>query len=83
MSEHITGPDGATSWWYVGRIDDPDEQDRARSIVADGVRRWRTEAGLVPVPPRRNPRRFLCGCSDPPIGPSVVRADGTCCACSP
>lgn len=34
-------------------------------------------------PPAPDPRRLLCGCVEPEVGPSVVREDDSCAACSP
>lgn len=56
-----------------------------------GVERARAAAVLgapcpLPAPgrpPGSRPARLLCGCLDVAEGPSVVRPDGSCAACSP
>ena len=60
---------------------DPDRRALEEARVAADVARDREALGLVPARPRV--RTLLCGCVDPVIGPSVVRRDGSCCACSP
>lgn len=82
---------GAILWHHVGSIEDLELQERARQVVRDQQRGWRERMGLVPVPPverladpdRRTTGRLQCGCIEPVEGPSVVRRDGSCCACSP
>jgi hypothetical protein len=69
-------------WVEVRSLQDPELRAAAERAMAEA----RELAQLAMVPPPfhpRDPRRLLCGCVDPEIGPSVVRADGSCCACSP
>ena len=53
-------------------------------MLPDGPQKERMLAQIAAmVPPPRSVIRLLCGCVDPEVGPSVVRADGTCRSCSP
>lgn len=65
----------------IRAIGDDDRRAAEEARIASEVARDRAEAGLVPHV-LRSPT-LLCGCVDPAIGPTVVRKDGSCCACSP
>lgn len=55
-------------------------KDQALELMRRRRLAHRSWVAEVPQPSAR----LLCGCpSDPPIGPSRIRDDSTCCSCSP
>lgn len=57
-----------------------EQRARGEAVIAARVAADRRRLG-GPVPPPST-GHLLCGHSDAPIGPSVVRGDGTCGVCS-
>jgi len=75
-------PAGAR-WVEVRSVQDEETRAGLEAEVAARVDHDRRNHGGVSVLLPRHPRRLLCGCVEPAVGPSQVDGDGCCLACSP
>lgn len=66
----------------IRSLTDLERRARLEAEVAERVDQDRRNHGGPSVLLPRHPRQLLCGHLEAAIGPSLVRLDGSCCACS-